>query len=188
MMPRFCLGGLLVALTFLGCSAHASDNGLTATDWQQFLGWWPGVYDNSRQIEAAIGPADDRLPHMRLYIRHVDIPSFGDNVYYAEWQDFEDPGTVRRQRIYAFENEGEYLRLNLHIFPMDESFGQRTAGAYLDVSKLRDVTPEDMYPLTGCDVYFRSHEGEFVGEMRKRRVNFPRPIPVNPSIPGLKCD
>ena len=144
--------------------------------WERFLSWWPGDYDNLEQveqiaaqgIESVIGPT-------ALYIRRVELPAFGEDVYYAEWHNPDDPTQIIRQRFYAFENEGSTLRLNLHIFPPDADFSARTAGAYLDPSKLEGLTPEDMFPLPGCDVFFEWQNDEFAGTMKKQSCNFLAP-------------
>lgn len=176
----------LAALLF-GCSEAKRDQGeileeaagssaSVAQDWSRFLEWWPGNYDNLAQVdEIASEGGQTFMPPTALYIRRVDLPSFGDNVFYAEWHNAENPAEILRQRFYAFEQEGSVFRLNLHIFPPDGDFVARTAGAYSDPAKLDGVTPQDMFPLPGCDVFFSWDDGKFSGAMRKQSCNFQAP-------------
>lgn len=148
--------------------------------WQRFLSWWPGKYDNVRQVkqleENRKDSEETNIRAMVLHIRRVELPAFGEEVYYAEWQRYGSPDEVSRQRIYAFEKEGSVFRLYLHIFPFDNSeFKKRTVGAYIDPLKLKGVTPDDMVGLQGCDVYFELSDNEFAGAMKKSSCNFPSP-------------
>jgi YVTN family beta-propeller protein len=152
-----------------------------AEDFARFLSWWSGDYDNLAQVraqESAGMPVEARNRPTLLHIRKVDLPAFGPEVYYAEWRAATEPGTITRQRIYAFEIDpaAGRLRLNLHIWPLgDADFRERTAGAYLEPSKLDGVTPADMTGLTGCDVFFRDTGELFAGAMEKGGCAFEAP-------------
>lgn len=152
------------------------------TAWHEFLSWWEGDFDNAAQVsEQRAGPNPDQANTAQLlYIRRVDMPAFGDDVFYAEWQDYDDPSKITRQRFYAMEKEGDVQRLNLHIFPPDEAFVERTSGAHRDPSKLEGVTPADMVPLPGCDVYFEWDGDTFSGAMKKGACAFPSPASGTP--------
>lgn len=145
--------------------------------WADFLEWWPGTYNNMAQVNAQKAGAepDKANTAQRLFIRRVDLPAFGDDVFYAEWQAYDDPTNIMRQRFYAMENEGGVQRLNLHIFPNDAAFRDRTVGAHLDPSKLSGITPADMVDLKGCDVFFEWQNDHFAGAMKKQECAFPAP-------------
>jgi hypothetical protein len=165
------------ALTLCPLSAQAT----TEADFQRFLSQWAGDYDNVAQVkaqEAAGTPAKDRNQAAFLYIRKVNLPSFGPETYYAEWRDANTPAKVTRQRIYGFEIDQaeKKLRLNLHIWPNDKpEFVARTSDAYLDPRKLDGVAPADMAGLKGCDVFFDTSAAEFTGAMKKGACAFPAP-------------
>ncbi len=173
-----------VALIFSPTAGHAADNATNA-DYRQFLLWWGGDYDNLAQAaaqeaaqEAAGRPTKDRNQATLLFMRKVDLPAFGTDVYYAEWQDAREPSKVTRQRVYAFEIDQaeKKLRLNLHIWPANRpEFVARTTGAYLDAHKLNGVTPADMAGLKGCDVFFDKTGDAFSGAMKKGACAFPAP-------------
>lgn len=166
-------------LGFLVPNRVHADN--PAQDFQRFVALWAGDYDNLSQAkaQAAIGlPEKERNPATLLFIRKVDLPNFGPEVFYAEWQDARMPGKVTRQRIYGFEVDAveKKLRLNLHIWPADKpDFVTQTSGAYLDPAKLSGVTPADMAGLKGCDVFFESDGDGFSGAMKRGACAFPAP-------------
>lgn len=168
----------LLALCYLVIPSSVSADS-SASQWRDFLSWWPGEYDNTRQVmkqRATAADASDVNVHQRLILRQVNAPSFGDTVFYAEWQAYDDPANVMRQRFYAMERDGDTFRLNLHIFPPDTAFVARTAGAYKDPSKLDGLTPADMVPLTGCDVFFAPESASvFSGAMIKQDCAFDAP-------------
>ncbi len=172
------ISSLLVGL--MGCQTADSDRPIAANqdaivdnrdarDLRKFLSYWPGEYENSKQVaqqSASNRPSKDRNDHLRIFIRRVDVPSFGNDVYYVEWQNPDNRKLVR-QRIYAFEkNDDEYI-LRLHIFPTDKAFRAKTGGAYLEPWKLNDLKPENMVQLSGCDIYLKRDGDAFVGGMKR---------------------
>jgi len=145
-----------------------------------FVAYWPGDYSNQARIaeQAARGvsPADRNRP-LNLYIRPVTTGAFGPHAVYAEWRHAVS-GALDRQRIYAFswDHDRGAIRLALHIWPQRRDFIARTAGAYLDPTKLEAVFPDDMEGTVGCDVFFRPGEpNEYVGSMDKGACAFDAP-------------
>ena len=144
------------------------------------LQWWPGEYSNARQVAAqrAAGvPESERIPGVRFHIARVDLPAFGEHVYYAEWQDLDDPSNVTRQRFYGFavDEVDQSVRLDLFIFnPARSEKNARALGAYKDPGRVSDFTPEDMVLLEGanCDIYFRREGRQFRGEMKRGACAF----------------
>jgi CpeT/CpcT family (DUF1001) len=176
------VGGVLPGVASAQASAAA---GSSAAVFERFVAGWAGHYDNHRQHAAqrASGvPEAQRNPSLELRIARIDAPAFGPRAFYAEWFAPEAAGTPVRQRIYAFERDAARgaIVLRLHIFPTDPAFVARTAGAWRDPARLRSLTPADMAPLPGCDVWFRVAGGAFAGEafageMEKERCRFPSP-------------
>lgn len=192
--PYVTLSILLLSMLFLGCrdirnlekediSSLAIEESFSETDWKRFLAYWPGDYDNNQQLSEQLTSkmdSTDRNRHSSLRIIRVELPSFGNDVYYAEWFAYKNPKKVTRQRIYAFEKRDTILVLKLHVFPTDSVFVARTSGAYHTPSKLKGVTPNDMVPLLGCDVYFKWDKTEYVGAMKKGACAFPAPNSETP--------
>ena len=171
---------ILSAAAVIACAPFPEAGTTPEADYRRFLAAWAGEYHNLAQTKAqnAAGrPEEGRNRPTRLFIRRVDLPAFGADAYYAEWQDATDPSRVTRQRIYAFEIDSarQKLRLKLHIWPMDEAFRSRTAGAHLEPAKLANVTPADMAGLTGCDVFFEATDSGFAGSMQRGACAFPAP-------------
>lgn len=139
----------------------------------RFLSWWPGTYDNMAQVEAS----PDSFTPVRLHLQPVEVAAFGPEVVYGEWQDAEEASKVLRQRFYGFEidRQRQALRLNLHIFPPGPDFIEQTRGAHIDPSKVAGLTPADMVPLPGCDVYFTWQGDHFAGTMDKGACAFKVP-------------
>lgn len=170
---RSLAASLLIALFSAPVSAESLEQRFAA-----FVAWWPGTYDNGAQVRAG----DTAPVPTRLHVRAVNVPAFGDHVVYAEWQALDNPDRVLRQRFYSFEIDEERAaaRLNLHIFPPDPDFVGRTRGAHLDPARVENLTPADMVPLPGCDVYFTWTGEQFEGAMDKGACAF--------KVPGTDID
>lgn len=168
---------IILTLTLTLAVALGSLTPATARDLEsqfaQFLAWWPGTYDNSAQ---ALSSGETVTP-IRLHLQPVDLPAFGSHVVYGEWQDLSAGSKVIRQRFYAFDidRSRQALRLQLHIFPPAPDFIERTRGAYRDRSKVEGLTPADMIPLLGCDVFFHWQGDHFAGAMKKGACAFQAP-------------
>lgn len=147
--------------------AHNSSN--DPSNFEQFLSLWSGVYENTQQVEDFVPQPID---HQRLFVARVELPEFGEHVFYLEWQNLPAE-SVRRQRIYAFTKFEDEIELALHIFPNDEEFKSKTSGAHIDPTKLAGVSPRDMFPLPGCDIYMRQTQDGFSGQMRQGQCALP---------------
>ena len=141
----------------------------TTTIADKVMEWWQGDYSNDAQISflkqdgAPIwrqGQAEEgqtfggHLP-VHSYYRTLDRPDFGARVIYLEEFTFEN--NPYRQRIYTvIEDEAnDQVRVKLWYFPDKTTY----AGAFEDLSKLDDLSPEDMSPLPdNCDLYINELE------------------------------
>ena len=131
---------------------------------ETIMAWWPGDYNNDAEIAAL---REDGAPIWRKdvkddtfgghlpvnsYYRAVDMPAFGEHVLYLEEFTFKE--NPYRQRIYTIiENkETDEIRVKLWYFPDKTTY----AGAWKDVSIIKDLTPEDLSPLPdNCDLYVK---------------------------------
>jgi CpeT/CpcT family (DUF1001) len=158
--------------------ARPCDGEQLERDFVRFLALWDGSYDNRRQTrpEATQGkPANEAL---RVEMRRVELPAFGQHVIYVEWQSLDDATKVVRQRIYVprIDESERTLRVGLYIWPADRAeFIERTRGAHLDPTRLIGVTPADMVDLGDCDLRFRRRGPVFEGAMRRGACSFLAP-------------
>jgi len=103
---RTLLAGIatIVALQ-LSSGVHADQNAVLDRDFQTFLEWFPGVYDNQEQVyfEEQLGvPEDERHERIHHTFAPVNLPAFGDHVFYVQQYLDDDPTKIYRQRIYVF--------------------------------------------------------------------------------------
>jgi hypothetical protein len=193
--PRNGVAVLLGILACVASSAAPADapvaqaasapqpEGSSGAVFERFVAGWAGHYDNRRQYASQLAagvPEARRNQNLELQVVRIDAPAFGPRAFYAEWFAPDAADKPVRQRIYAFERDAARgaVVLRLHIFPTDAAFVARTAGAWRHPARLRDLTPADMAPLRGCDVWFRAAGGSFAGEafageMEKGRCRFP---------------
>lgn len=148
------------------------------------MAWWNGDYNNDAQINAL---REDGAPIWRQgqyeegqsfgghlpvnsYYRPVEMPAFGDRVIYLEEYTFTD--NPYRQRIYTVHQDAEKdeARVKLWYFKDRESY----LGAWQDLSKITELTPEDMSPLPdNCDLYVKEmDDGRLHMKMPKDQCKF----------------
>ncbi len=162
----------LLATQLLACGTNQP----TATlqnDLATFLDWFPGHYDNYQQVIQQ--QSDNIAQHQRNYRRHsifrrVDLPAFGDTVFYAEQSRDGDLANLYRQRIYVLSlvPERAAIRLRVHV-PQNQ---QRLAGAWHDPQRLKHLTPEQTVVWPGCDVFWQRFGDSFEGRLEKGACQF----------------
>ena len=163
----------LAAVSMLSMQAAADPNAVLDRDMRTFLEWFPGVYDNQEQVyfEEEQGVPED-LRHERIHhtFARVDLPAFGENVFYVQQYLDDDPAKIYRQRIYVFtaDYEENAIRLAIHT-PNDVA---SLVDAHLDPTKLEGLTQADAVNMPGCDVYWRKRASDFDGQMKPRACSF----------------
>ncbi|MGI9225867.1 MAG: chromophore lyase CpcT/CpeT [Woeseiaceae bacterium] len=161
-----------IAILF-SANTFADKNDVLDRDLRTFLEWFPGVYDNQEQVyfeEEQGVPEDERHERIHHTFAQVDLPAFGDNVFYVQQYLDDDPEKIYRQRIYVFtaDYEENAIRLAIHT-PHDVA---ALVDAHLDPSKLVGLTPEQTRNLPGCDVFWTKRAAEFDGQMKPRACSF----------------
>ena len=168
---------LLVAFLLLVSSvANAQESDQTMPLDKQlalFLEWFPGRYDSAlqqRMDEAANMPEAERNYRRHSIFRRVDLPQFGETVFYAEQYRDGDPEKIYRQRIYTFTLalEENAFRLRVHV-PRDV---ERLRGAYRNPALLSDLQPSDTTVWEGCDLFWRWQGDHFRGELKPGECRF----------------
>ncbi len=136
-------------------------------DFRRFLGWFEGAFDSGEQVAfaAELGiPADAVPERIHSIFRRVDLPAFGEHVFYVEQYLDGDPSKVYRQRLYAFalDEPAQAIRLTIHVPPDPKAI----AGAHREPARLAGLTPAAAPSPPGCEVYWRRRGDAFIGSMR----------------------
>ncbi|MCH9696000.1 MAG: chromophore lyase CpcT/CpeT [Gammaproteobacteria bacterium] len=165
------LAVLAVATTTM--EAGADDSAVLDRDMRTFLQWFPGVYDNQEQVyfEVEQGvPEEERHERIHHTFARVELPAFGEHVFYVQQYLDDDPQKIYRQRIYVFtpDYEENSIRLAIHT-PNDV---EALVDAHLDSSKLEGLTPELARNMPGCDVWWQKQANQFLGYMRAGECSF----------------
>jgi len=164
---------LFVVLWVFMTGVRADEAAVLDKDFRTMMQWFPGVYDNQEQVYfEAEQEVDEALRHERIHhvFEPVDLPAFGEHVFYVQQHLNDDPAEIYRQRIYTFQpdyDEGA-VRLTIHI-PNDVA---SLVDAHLDLTKLTGLLPEQTRVLPGCDVFWRRQDNHFVGYMRPNACSY----------------
>lgn len=139
-----------------------------AADLTEFLVWFEGRFDNDREVffaDAAGIPQDARNGRIHSIFRRVELPAFGEHVFYVEQYSRNDPAAIYRQRIYVFvaDADANAIRLDIHA-PLEP---EALVGAWRDPVRLAGLTPAQARAYPGCEVYWLRRENQFVGETRR---------------------
>jgi len=172
-MKRRETGLAMAALLLIANIALANPNEVLDRDMREFLEWFPGVYDNQEQVyfEEELGiPEDERHERIHHTFARVDLPAFGEYVFYIQQYINDDPEQIYRQRIYVFtaDYEEDAIRLAIHT-PNDVA---SLVDAHLYPSKLGGLTPADTRNMPGCDVFWKKRAAEFDGQMKAGACSF----------------
>ena len=143
-------------------------------DFRIFLSWFEGEFDSGEQVAFAgeLGiPKDAVLERIHSIFKKVDLPAFGEHVFYVEQYLDGDPARIYRQRFYSFslDPSEQAIRLVIHI-PKD---ADALTGAHRDPSRLAGVTPESTRTMPGCDVFWQRRGDAFLGYMKPGACTFP---------------
>jgi len=156
-------------------------------DLEQIMAWWPGAYNNDRQvaeIEAQMGQENFTGEVWRIdgsgmggylnvtshYIR-LDAPAIGDNVLYVEEYRDGQPGETYRQRIYTLsvDEQEQVIRVNLANFKDRGKY----IGAHSDISMLDGLTMDDIAPFPeACDLIVEQRGNRYHMRMRANACAF----------------
>lgn len=146
-------------------TGNAQAEAVLNADLELLISWFEGRFDNDREVffaeEAGI-PEEGRNGRIHSIFRKVDLPAFGEHVFYVEQYAGGDPQNIYRQRIYRFVADAEANAIRLDIYAPDDAASLR--GAWRDPSLLDGLTPADTVSYPGCEVYWRRRENQFVGE------------------------
>lgn len=154
----------LVLAVFFAASPATADS--LEHDLEVMMEWFAGEFDNHLQHVEEIEAEDPpEQPHEWIHsiFQPVELPVFGDHVFYVEQYTDGDPTKIYRNRIYSFSinEEMEAIQLTIYSFRDHEA----VIGAHEDPSKLEGLTMEDVRTLPGCEVFWKKQADNFIGWM-----------------------
>ena len=163
---------VFVAVPF-GPAAGADPAAVLDRDMRTFLDWFPGVYDNQEQVyfEAQLGvPEDERHERIHHIFAPVDLPAFGEHVFYVQQYLDDDPTKIYRQRIYVFTPDYDEQAIRLSIYTPNDV--ESLVDAHRDHALLAGLTPAAARNIPGCDVFWRRRANQFIGDMKPGACSF----------------
>lgn len=146
-----------------------------ARDLVVLTGWFEGEFDNEEQLwfqadARSETPEEDR--HLRLHTMHtrLDLPEFGEHVFYVEEYKNNNSTDLVRQRFVIFSSEAKQdgIRMRQGFFNKPEE----ALGAQFDPGKLANLKPEDIFFMDECDVFWKREADQYVGKMRPKSCVF----------------
>ncbi len=159
-------GIFVVLLTFAALVAAPAAAGSLEYDLEVMMDWFTGEFDNHQQhvdqIESE-NPPEQVHEWIHSIFHPVELPVFGDTVFYVEQYIDGDPSKIYRNRIYSFSINEEVGAIQLTIYSFKDH--QAVIGAHKDESKLADLSMEDVRTLPGCEVYWKKQADNFLGWM-----------------------
>jgi hypothetical protein len=137
-------------------------------DFQTFLQWFEGRFDNELQVffqPDLKTPEEAKVNRIHSIFKRVSLPAFGETVFYVEQYGDGDPTKIYRQRLYVFTPDYAEGAIKLVIHAPKNA--APLAGAWKDPTKLASLTPRDTQVYPGCDVWWKRQENQFRGYMRE---------------------
>lgn len=130
----------------------------------------PGTYDNQEQVyfDGRLGVREEaRHERVTTSITKVDLPAFGDYVFFVRDHRNNDPDKPHRLRLYALsaDNDEEAVRMKMHYIEGQDK-PAKYLNAHVNTSLLSGLDPKTSKPLEGCDVFWRREAGQFHGAMK----------------------
>lgn len=163
----------IVLLPFAHAAAQDQSEASLEADLEELMRWFPGVYDNHRQVyRQAVErvPDDMRQRHTNHIFRPLTIAGIPGQTLYAQQSQHYDPSDLYRQRIYSFTVDEAEQAIRLTIYtPRDPS---RLTDAHLDPAKVADMTVDDFFLKPGCEVFWRRGEGQFDGVLKTNACSY----------------
>jgi hypothetical protein len=155
----------IVCFLFVISAVISSSAQNLKADMTLMMKWFEGRFDNFAQtVEERESKAE--FPHERIHsiFAGVQLPAFGENVFYVQQFMDGDPGKIYRQRLYSFTINKKESAIELKIFTFPDE--KAVMNAHLAPSKLKGLTIDKMESPAGCEVYWKRDGDKFAGTMK----------------------
>lgn len=166
----------LLAAALLPFASQADEWGpddVLDRDFKLMMQWFGGRYDNQEQVYFEENQnLDENLRHERIHhiFFPVDIPDVPGTNFYVQQYLNDDPESIYRQRIYAFEPDYTRQAVRLTIYtPKDV---KALVNAHETPDKLTGLAPDDLDTRPGCQVYWEREGQQFMGSMVEGACDF----------------
>ncbi|ARN73353.1 chromophore lyase CpcT/CpeT [Oceanicoccus sagamiensis] len=162
--PRFiALCGLL---TLAACATlPAADNSLEQ-DFQRFVQWFEGEYDNHEQVwQQRQDKAEVLKEHIHHIFKAVDTPAIGPHTFFVKQTIPTDSNRVYRQRLYQLSKDEQRQAIALKIYRFKDEAAYQNADSNSEI--LKALTLDELVSIPGCDVYWTFADNAYTGQMDK---------------------
>ncbi len=154
----------LALLTLLSMSVQAYS---MEEDFERFLSWFPGEYDNHEQNwQDKLDQVDQVHEHIHHIFFPVDAPAVGEHTFFVQQYMDGDPANVYRRRFYSFSLDPEEQAIRLDIYSFNDE--DRYADAHLNPGVLVGLSEADLSDRPGCEVYWKYTGEYFHGYMKDK--------------------
>ncbi len=169
---RTILATGMLALVTSTANAEVT-NGALDKDFDRFLDWFTGEYDNNEQVwqqEQDEVPEDKRHERIHHIFKPVTAPGIGEHTFFVRQYMDGDYENVYRQRLYNFVKDVKEDAVRLQIFSFNDEAKYRNTDQ--DPAIIREIKLEEVRNMPGCDVFWRYNGEYYVGEMKEKACFF----------------
>jgi hypothetical protein len=133
----------------------------------ELVGLVAGRYDTLLQVRTEAAQGGQRREALQLAIVPVQAPLIGDAVFYVVESVAGDPRRVTSQQLVLFEvAQGVPLLVETQLAFLEPA---RWRGGDRNPELFRSLLPQDVKPLTGCEITWHKVEGGFDGTTNPTR-------------------
>ena len=158
-----CFRALWLTLAVLSSPARAAPSG---QEFQRFLGWFEGEYDNYEQVwQQKTGDERVVLEHVHHIFKPVDLPQVGEHVFFVKQYQDGDPASVYRQRLYSFTGSEAESAIRLTVYSFHDE--KRYLMADEQPAVLDNLDKNQLQTIPGCEVFWKWNGEYFDGYMKK---------------------
>ena len=128
---------------------------------------FPGEYDNYMQwendVEKNVSASDAHLHIHSIFYGPVQLPDFGEHIYYVQQYQDGNPEQIYRQRLYSFFINETLNNIELSFFEFKEP--EKYIDAQKNPKKFKNLTVNDTTQVTpDCNIHIKKdNDGIFRG-------------------------
>ena len=168
-MNRIIAPVALISLFFTaGCAFTAQQSASSlAQDFELFLDWFPGEYDNHEQNwQDKLDEVEQVHEHLHHIFYRVDAPAIGEHIFFVQQYMDGDPANVYRRRLYRFSLDDTEQAIRLDIYSYKDESGY--ADGHLQPGLFASLSKKDLIERPGCEVYWKLAGDHFHGYMKEK--------------------